>query len=132
MRSDGSILFGIYEMFHDELRVSEISCLRGCILRLHEIRYSVIEASRSFKPLIVMNQSFHPVEQSGISFQFISGADGDIYHPCTGKRRHVGEGVKHLCMIDDYLRFPSVRRNMKTFCGFLRVSIVWFLVAMEF
>jgi len=79
-----------------------------------------------------MNQPFRPVGQSGTSFQVVRGADGDIDHPRTGKRRHVVEGVEHLRTTGDYLGFPSVGWNMKTFCGFLRVGITWFLVTLEF
>ena len=79
-----------------------------------------------------MNEPFRPVGQSGTSFQVVTGADGDIDHPRTGKHRQVGEGIEHLRTTSDYLGIPSVRRNMKTFCGFLRVGITWFLVTMEF
>src|SRR5213083_2627995 len=127
MRSGGGISFSTHEMFCDELWVSGIPCLRGCILMLHEICYSVIKASRPFKPLVVMNQPFRPVGQSRTSFQLIRGADGDIDHPRTGKCRYVGEGVEHLHTTGDYLGFPPVRGNMKTFCGFLRIGITWFL-----
>src|SRR5205809_5691278 len=132
MRSGGGISFSTHEMFRDELRVSGIPCLRRCILMLREIRYSVIKTSRPFKPYIVMNEPFRPVGQSGTSFQVVTGADGDIDHPRTGKHRQVGEGIEHLRTTSDYLGIPSVRRNMKTFCGFLRVGITWFLVTMEF
>ena len=40
--------------------------------------------------------------------------------------------VEHLGTTGDYLGYPSVRRNMKTFCSFLRAGIAWFLVAVEF
>ena len=60
-RSNGEISFCVHEMFHDKPRINGISCLRGCILMFHEICYHVIETSRSFKFLIVMHQSFHPV-----------------------------------------------------------------------
>src|SRR5271154_5615322 len=102
-------------MFHGKLWISGIPHLRECILVLHEIRYGVIETSGPFKSMIVMNQPFCPAGQSGTSFQVERGADGDIDHPRTGKRGHVWEGIVHLQAASDYLRFPSVRRNMKTF-----------------
>src|SRR5277367_1972744 len=119
-------------MFRDKLWVSGIPPLRECILMLHEVRYGVIETSGPFESLMVMNQPFRPVGQSRTSFQVIRGTNRDINHPRTGKRGHVGERSVHLRAASEYLGFPPIRRNMKTFCSFLGVGIAWFLVTMKF
>src|SRR5947207_7339785 len=56
----------------------------------------------------------------------------DINHSCIGKCCHIEEDIEYLHMIDDYLKFLFIYRNMKIFYGFLRVDIAWFLILMEF
>ena len=47
----------------------------------------------------------------------------DINHSCIGKYRHVEKDIKYFHMIDDYLRFLFVYRDMKIFYDFLHVDI---------